>query len=228
MVGYLHILQSEISQERSKIMNFYKRSYQPILHYLYTKAIKHQGEILLHKHFKDCMMLTPLETLKQQVSWGENLVASYTSGILRFRILPTTTSQHQLHNYCLISSFFKHFAMASFESVHNLPCLGFDHGLLDEEEFLVMYEAYSSENPTYPYKDYSRFNFKLKDDVKCKTEFRVEKKDIPELVHALRIPESVECYQGAICEAEEALCILLKRFTCPCRYSDLIPCFGRQ
>ena len=63
--------------------------------------------------------------------------------------------------------------------------------------------------------------------MECKTEFRVEKKDIPELVHALRIPETVKCYQGTICEAEEALCILLKRFTYPCRYSDLIPCFGR-
>ena len=52
LVGYLHIVQSEISQERSKIMNFYKRSYQPILRYLYTEAIKRQGEISLHKHFK--------------------------------------------------------------------------------------------------------------------------------------------------------------------------------
>ena len=33
-------------------MNFYKRSYQPILHYLYTETIKRQGEISLHRHFK--------------------------------------------------------------------------------------------------------------------------------------------------------------------------------
>ena len=31
-------------------MNFYKRNYQPILRYLYTEAIKRQGEISLHKH----------------------------------------------------------------------------------------------------------------------------------------------------------------------------------
>ena len=29
-------------------MNFYKRSYQPILRYLYTEAIKRRSEILLH------------------------------------------------------------------------------------------------------------------------------------------------------------------------------------
>ena len=39
----LHIIKSEISQETSKMMNFYKRSYQPILRYLYT--IKCRGEI---------------------------------------------------------------------------------------------------------------------------------------------------------------------------------------
>ena len=33
-------------------MNFYKRSYQPILHFLYSGAIKCWGEVLLHRHFK--------------------------------------------------------------------------------------------------------------------------------------------------------------------------------
>ena len=33
-------------------MNFYKRCYQPILRYLYSEAIKRQGEISLHKLFK--------------------------------------------------------------------------------------------------------------------------------------------------------------------------------
>ena len=36
---------------RSKIMNFCKRSYQPILRYFYTATIKHGDEISLHKHF---------------------------------------------------------------------------------------------------------------------------------------------------------------------------------
>ena len=33
-VRYLHIIQSEIAQERSKIMNFYKSLWQPVLRYL--------------------------------------------------------------------------------------------------------------------------------------------------------------------------------------------------
>ena len=44
-VWYLHIIQSDISQERSKIMNFCKRSYQVILRYLYTETKKRRGKI---------------------------------------------------------------------------------------------------------------------------------------------------------------------------------------
>ena len=38
-------------------MNFCKRNYQPILRYLYTEAIKRQGEISLHKHFNAVLKL---------------------------------------------------------------------------------------------------------------------------------------------------------------------------
>ena len=38
----------QIFQERSKIMNFHKRSYQPILRYLYTEVIQRRGKISLH------------------------------------------------------------------------------------------------------------------------------------------------------------------------------------
>ena len=38
-------------------MNFCQRSYQPMLHYVYTETIKHRGEISLHKHFKQRMPL---------------------------------------------------------------------------------------------------------------------------------------------------------------------------
>ena len=44
----MHIIQGEISQGRSKIMNFYTRSYQLILRYLYSETVKRRGEISLH------------------------------------------------------------------------------------------------------------------------------------------------------------------------------------
>ena len=39
--------------------------------------------------------------------------------------------------------------------------------------------------------------------------------------------QSFTCHQETICDGIEALCITLRRFAYPCRYSDLIPRFGR-
>ena len=60
-------------------MNFCKRSYQPILRYLYTETIKRGGQISLHKHFK--ADLIPVVSWRGgvigemfsclQVQWGE-------------------------------------------------------------------------------------------------------------------------------------------------------------
>ena len=60
------------------------------------------------------------------------------------------------------------------------------------------------------------------------TEFRFHKKDVSVLLEALQLPQSVTCHKGIICDGIEALCITLRRFACPCRYSDLIPRFGRS
>ena len=49
---FAYYSESEIPQERSKVMNFYKRSYQLILRYLYSETIKRRGEISLHRLFK--------------------------------------------------------------------------------------------------------------------------------------------------------------------------------
>ena len=61
----------------------------------------------------------------------------------------------------------------------------------------------------------------------CKADFRVEKADIPLLIDALRMRPEFVCGNGTVCDATEGLCILPKRFAYPCRYSDMIPIFGR-
>ena len=64
-----------------------------------------------------------------------------------------------------------------------------------------------------------------KDAAEVTAEFRFEKKDIPALYEALRTPEILKCQQGSVCDGMTGLCIVLKRLTCPCRYSDMIPTF---
>ena len=49
-----------------------------------------------------------------------------------------------------------------------------------------------------------------------------------ELVDILQIPHKLVMPQRTICTGLEALCILLKRLAYPCRYTDMVPCFGRN
>ena len=65
------------------------------------------------------------------------------------------------------------------------------------------------------------------DDSECLAEFRFHKSDIPVLFEALQLPQSFTCHQGTICDGIEGLCLTLGRFAYPCRYSELIPRFGR-
>ena len=61
----------------------------------------------------------------------------------------------------------------------------------------------------------------------CKANFRLEKHHVGRLVDAFQIPAIFKCDQSTICEGLEGLCIFLKRFAFPCRFSDMIPIFGR-
>ena len=93
---------------------------------------------------------------------------------------------------------------------------------------MLLWDINTSGNPDYAYKSYEAFNLADQDGAECKSNFRVEKQDIPLLYDALQIPEFFTCYQGTKCSGIEGLCIALRRFAYPCRYSDLIPLFGRS
>lgn len=47
------------------------------------------------------------------------------------------------------------------------------------------------------------------------------------LVDVLQIPQNIRCQQRTKCSGTEALCMLLKRFSYPCCYSDMMNRFGR-
>ena len=101
--------------------------------------------------------------------------------------------------------------MTSFKSDRDLLLVGVQEGLLDEEQFLLLRDLNTSSNAEYPYKDYTNFNLQAKlNDAECKSEFRVEKKDIPFLADVLGIPDTIKCDEGTACEGEDAFCILLK------------------
>ena len=108
-------------------------------------------------------------------------------------------------------------------------CLCLVEEIIDEEEFVLVYDTHRPRNLPFPHSAYEKFSLANKDPAKCKADFRVEKRDIPLLVDRLTVPPVFRCHNGTICDGAEGLCIImLKRFAYPCRYSDIIPIFGRS
>lgn len=118
--------------------------------------------------------------------------------------------------------------MASFRETRELLLLSHSENLINDEEMLLLYDLNKSKNPEIPFWLYSPFDLKELSDDECNTEFRFVKNDIYRLLRVLRIPEYIRCPNGIKVTGIEALCVCLKRFAYPCRYSDLIPRFARD
>ena len=124
-------------------------------------------------------------------------------------------------------NFFTVKSMPSFRQNRSLILLAHGAGFLDDEEFVLLYDMNTSKNPDLPYWNYGAFDLDLLTDAECKTEFRFHKQDIYNLADVLNIPDKITCYNGIKVDSVKARCIFLKRFAQPCRYSNMIPRFGR-
>ena len=78
-----------------------------------------------------------------------------------------------------------------------------------------------------PYWNYPKFDLDSLENEECISGFRFEKKDVYILGETLETPESIICYNETKVDGIESLCISLKQFAYPCRYSDMISRFGR-
>ena len=99
--------------------------------------------------------------------------------------------------------------------------------LIDDEDFVLLYDLNKSKNRDFPYWSYTRFDLERLNDDECYSEFRFARNDIYRLKDVFQFPESFTCYNGTVYDSVEALCIFLKRFAYPCRYLDILPRFGR-
>ena len=84
-----------------------------------------------------------------------------------------------------------------------------------------------SKNPIFPDENSEKFDFDSLDPVECKAKFRYGKRDFPLLAEIRRIPAVFVCDQRTVCDGLKGLSVVLQRFAYPCRYSDLVPKFGR-
>ena len=117
--------------------------------------------------------------------------------------------------------------MATFKGIREALFLAHDLEVIDEEEFLLLSEMYTSKNLDIPYWKYQKFDLDLMTDDECKSEFRFYKHDVYSLIEVLDLPEKVTCPNRFSVYSDEAVCMLLKRFAYPCRYEDLVSGFAR-
>ena len=116
--------------------------------------------------------------------------------------------------------------MSSFHEVQEQLLLSYEDGILDEDEFLLLHKQFMPKNPNFSYEDYDRFSLNQMNDAECLAEFRFRKHDLQILSEVFQIPDSLRCHQRSVVDGMEGLCIILRRLSYPCRYSDMISRFG--
>ena len=78
--------------------------------------------------------------------------------------------------------------MASFKKVQEILCLCLIEGIIDKEDFVLLYEAYRPSNLPSPHSANEKFSLANKDPAEFKADFRVEKRNIPLFLDALKVP----------------------------------------
>ena len=115
-------------------------------------------------------------------------------------------------------------------SLHNtrqLLTLSHNENILNDEEFLLLYDVNKSKNPDFPYWRYQPFDLDRLNNDECLSNFRFEKSDIEYVGELLRIPDTIRCYNRTRVDGLEAFCIFLQRYAYPIRYGDMVPMFAR-
>ena len=117
--------------------------------------------------------------------------------------------------------------MSSLREVRECLLLAHTKNILDDEEFVLLYDMNSSQNQELPYWNYEKFNLDFMTDDECKAEFRFYKNDVYVLKDALQTPETLHSPNGLLVDGVEATYIFLKRFAYPIRFGDMVSKFGR-
>ena len=113
-----------------------------------------------------------------------------------------------------------------FREVRDFATMCYAFGYITAEEFLIVLDEYHSSNPEFPYHEYAPFDLDNMDEAECLAEYRFEKRHLHLLAEALRVPANFTTPQRSRVDGMEGLCILLRRLSYPCRYSDMISRFA--
>ena len=106
----------------------------------------------------------------------------------------------------------------------------FVNDAIDESEFIAVYDQTNRKSPEFQYWNYENVETQLQfmTNDECKADFRVDMADLPVLAEALGIPNRFVFPNRTVATGMEGLCVALRRFAYPCRFSDMMPRFGRS
>ena len=68
--------------------------------------------------------------------------------------------------------------IASFREIRSILLQSFDDGDISEDEFLILYDVNTSENPDFPNENYGKFDLNDVDDSACLSEFCFRQGDL--------------------------------------------------
>ena len=112
--------------------------------------------------------------------------------------------------------------MPNLKTVQDMIFLDHADHLIDDEEYLLLYDLNQSKNLDLPHHSHEKFDLGSLNKVESKSEFRSDKRGIYTFCDVFEITEEIRRYNRMVFDKEEALCIFLNRFAYPCRYQDLI------
>ena len=83
--------------------------------------------------------------------------------------------------------------MGGLREVREALLLSHAQNIIDDEEFVLLYNLNKSKNPDFAYWNYDMFDLDKLNDDECMAEFRFLKNDIYYLCEKLQIPNEMTC-----------------------------------
>ena len=86
----------------------------------------------------------------------------------------------------------------------------YDVGIIDDDNFLLLFGSLKCKKPDFSYEDYGPFRLESVDNEERKAEFRFEKNDFPLLAAVLRILEQFRSSQKSVYGVMEGFYMVLR------------------
>ena len=80
--------------------------------------------------------------------------------------------------------------MSSLKYGRDMALISHSQEIITDEELIFLLEENTSRNPEFSYDVYGYFDLEEMEEPECKSEFRIQKHDIPVLADALGLPET--------------------------------------